>query len=254
MKTLEFSSDIGRKIFGTQESGNQTKIWLNNGKLLKINSEIRESTKEVSASAILRSLGIEAVKYEKVKTVYKGRGRVGCICDNFLRRGESSIPLWQIVEGIEIKRNTQAKNIFHLVTLRCAERTGIEETKIKDYLLNLMLLDWAVLNSDRHLNNIEVILDIKGNLRLAPYYDFGRSFLGRDYMTNTEIENGIRRYKSKPFSTRPNVNVIDMDRASRLALKLLERFDRDLAVKNGALEFHCKLFKIMLERIAGKRQ
>ena len=46
----------------------------------------------------------------------------------------------------------------------------------QDYLSDMFLLDWVIMNVDRHRRNIEVLIDKRnGSIRLAPTFDHGLS-------------------------------------------------------------------------------
>ncbi len=47
----------------------------------------------------------------------------------------------------------------------------------EDYLYQMFIVDYLILNRDRHGANIEVLKDEKGNIRLAPLFDHGLSLL-----------------------------------------------------------------------------
>lgn len=56
--------------------------------------------------------------------------------------------------------------------LKLCERFGWQEQ-----IQKMMLIDYLIANRDRHGANIEVLLDAKGNLRLAPVFDSGLSLV-----------------------------------------------------------------------------
>ena len=88
---------IVKGVFGTEGSGHQKKYWTEgNEYLIKINSKYREASKEVSASAILSSLGVFCVDYEMIKVIYGGKQRVACTCKNYLGKGEESTTLYEL--------------------------------------------------------------------------------------------------------------------------------------------------------------
>ena len=47
----------------------------------------------------------------------------------------------------------------------------------KDYIYQMFIVDYLILNRDRHGANIEVLKGINGNVRLAPLFDHGLSLL-----------------------------------------------------------------------------
>lgn len=69
MKMLEFDS---RNMFGTDGSGNQKKIWIDNKYLVKVNSKLREASKEVDACKLAELFGLNHANYKEIKVVVDG--------------------------------------------------------------------------------------------------------------------------------------------------------------------------------------
>jgi len=72
---------------------------------------------------------------------------------------------------------------------------------VRDYLRKVMTLDMLVLNEDRHLNNLAVIM--KDNQFIpAPIFDNGVSLLTANQSVNWNfsIEENVQRVIARPFS------------------------------------------------------
>ena len=54
-------------------------------------------------------------------------------------------------------------------------------------IYNMLLIDYLILNRDRHGANIEIIKDAKGSIKLAPLFDQGLSLLFNCH-TKEEVE------------------------------------------------------------------
>ena len=83
MKMLEFDS---RTMFGTDGSGNQKKIWIDDKHLLKVNSQLREASKEVDACKLAELFGLNHATYKEIKVVVDGIEKNACITENYLYR------------------------------------------------------------------------------------------------------------------------------------------------------------------------
>lgn len=190
-------------MFGTEGSGNQKKFWVDNN-LVKLDSKLRESHKEVSAYHIGRHLGLNCLEYERGTFLYEGREHKGVISRSYLCDGDIVYTLVDILNfyNVIIPMNMSTKEYFS-ITVDCLYRfTGCSIEDIILYLGRLLLLDFIVVNTDRHLSNIEFVRGTDGVWRGTPYYDFGQSFFGKDsVMTDKTLEMESRKVKMKPFST-----------------------------------------------------
>lgn len=243
-------------MFGTEGSGHQLKCWTTvYGKpcLIKLNSKFREASKEVSASALALACGLNAVRYQASEYTYQGKKRLGCICESFLSPSESSVSVYSLLAHVNISNNTPAREYFRLLANAISQYTGIPIDICVDYLMNIVTFDYLVCNPDRHLGNIEIVQDaVTGQFRLPPLFDFGQSFLKRDgIQSKAELDRLIRSFKTRPFSSTPERNLIDVPYAQRLCQQYLN----SIAINYGNLsnvpakEFHKQLFEIRVHRL-----
>lgn len=124
-----------------------------------------EAINEVIASRYLDILGIEHTTYEvalsKVVIDSKQYMTPVCFCNDFKRPGEEAYALADIfpVEG-----GLEAYDWVH--------KSGL------GYDIDILILvDFLINNLDRHGANIELIKSPNNNLRLAPIFDNGASFI-----------------------------------------------------------------------------
>ena len=126
-----------------------------------------ECVNELVACRLLNLLGIEHLQYKLIHALVDIRGEEHetwlCRSSNYRNTGEKKLAL----------------DTFYEMNRRAAEdplsfcrRMGWE--KIVD---KMMLADFLIANRDRHGANMEVLKDSKGELRLAPLFDNGLSFL-----------------------------------------------------------------------------
>ncbi len=257
MKTYELDKLNEISIFGTEGSGHQTKIWIDNkSRLIKLNSKYKEASKEQSASTIALLSNLNAVKYQQIEVIFKGTKRIACICNNYLQSNvEESFTLYDLISLVQVGRNTPTIEFFNNTVNEIVRQTELDRSLIIEYLMQILVLDYLILNEDRHLSNIEFIRNsVTNQWRLAPIFDCGKSFLCRDGIkSNLEMISLIRKYKSKPFSTNPEKNLININYAKEICFKMIKNIER-----NGGLdrnidikEFHKRLFKYRVKQLLG---
>ncbi len=186
----DFSEDIGDILFGGERKkgsldfsspdstseGNLKKRWkIINGKRCLIkggsNPYRQEPLNEVISSRIMERLGIHHVTY----TVTWNKGAPYSICEDFIDENTELVPAWRI---LQTKKQPNSRSLCQHF-LDCADACGIPGTR--EFLDRMIVLDYIVLNEDRHLNNFGAVrnaetLEWKG---MAPVYDSGSS-LGFD--------------------------------------------------------------------------
>ncbi|MDR1523159.1 MAG: hypothetical protein LBS29_04345 [Endomicrobium sp.] len=144
----------------------------------------QEPFNEVIASALMRRLKISHVNY----TLTFNKGRPYSLCDNFVTPNTELIPAWRVYKLIQ-KDIVDAK-FMHM--LDCCEKAGI--VNIRHSLEQMLILDYIIMNEDRHFNNFGFIRDAdtlewKG---FAPIFDSGSSL-----WYNTKFVG--REERSRPF-------------------------------------------------------
>lgn len=127
-----------------------------------------ESVNEIIVDRLLTLLGIEHLSYEliyadvmladKICTAYV------CASEDFKQRGESKVALDTYYELEHIEGETP---------FEFCVRMGWEQ-----YIYEMLVVDFLILNRDRHGANIEVLRNSKKKtIRLAPLFDHGLSLL-----------------------------------------------------------------------------
>ena len=172
-----------------------------------------ECVNELIVDRLLDKLAIDHLHYQLTHADILVNGRTYdtflCASEDFKQRGESKVALDSFYA---IERN-EGEN-----PIEFSRRFGWEE-----YINQMLVVDFLILNRDRHGANIEVLRNSrKKSLRLAPLFDHGLSFL-----FNCTTEAQIERYdilEDKPTnnfigsrSTRENLNLISPDRMPTLS-------------------------------------
>ena len=168
--------------------GRLKKTWIiENGKryLLKgaYKNEVMQPFNEVLASMISEKLEFDHVCY----TLDVVNNKVLSKCECFINTDTEFIPAHQILYGIENKEEAYEKYINIL------EEKGI--LNVQEKLENMFILDYLILNEDRHLNNFGIIRDVNTLkwIDMAPIFDNGQSLNILDYNDEELIVNGQGR-------------------------------------------------------------
>lgn len=253
---LELDSSL---MYGTDGSGNQKKIWINNY-LYKVDSKFRESTKEVSASNIADAFDIEHVTYKRTKCKVDGIERWCSVCKSYLpNNNDVSINLYNILnyyESFIVTNQIQTTDYFNGTCNIIKDFTGLDINYIKERLLQMLTFDFLIVNDDRHLRNIEIIMYSNGKFDIAPIFDNGYSFFRKDSMlTYKELELLSQKHKSKPFSTNQWKNLIDLNFAKHTAnlwvTKVKQKYNSIDKIP-GVLDSHKRILKYRINLLLNK--
>lgn len=167
------TSEDSLKTPNNTTDGMLKKSWtIENGKryLLKggYKNDIMQPFNEVLASRICERLGFNHVTY----TLDIVKEKVVSKCECFINKDTELVTAYQIMYGIEKKQDSKDYEEY----IKILEDNGIEN--VREKLENMYILDFLILNEDRHLNNFGIIRDVN-NLKwldIAPIFDNGQSF------------------------------------------------------------------------------
>ena len=156
-------------------------------------NEILQPFNEVLASMICDKLGFNHVPY--TLDVYKDTVVSKCPC--FINKDTELITAYQIRNDMKKHDNTDDYEEY----IKKLEENGISNAREK--IENMYILDFLIMNEDRHLNNFGIIRDVNTLkwLDVAPIFDNGMA-LNIPYYDENEViisENGRFFYEVKPF-------------------------------------------------------
>ena len=179
-------------------------------------NEVLQPFNEVLASMICERLGFEHVTY----TLDTYQDMVVSKCPCFITKDTEFITASQIRNDME--RHDSTKDYEDYIKL--LESHGIKDARIK--MENMYILDFLMLNEDRHLNNFGIIRDVNTLewLDVAPIFDNGQSLNIQDYNDEEVIISGQGRlfYEVKCFdeiiAVVKDIKRIDLSRLDDLAL------------------------------------
>lgn len=127
-----------------------------------------ECINEIIVDRLLTILGVEHLNYELINADIEIEGNIYntylCASDDFKKRGESKAAL------DDYYRTNAYKGESHYdFCVRCGW---------KEYIDQMLAVDYIILNRDRHGANIEVLRNSKThNIRIAPLFDHGLSLI-----------------------------------------------------------------------------
>ena len=156
-------------------------------------NELLQPFNEVLASEICTRLGFNHVEYS-IDT-YKDIVVSKCPC--FINKDTELITCHQIRS--DMKRHNDINDYEEYI--KVLENHGIKDARIK--LENMFILDFLIMNEDRHLNNFGIIRDINTLkwIDVSPIFDNGQS-LNIEYYDEEELHvsgEGRLFYEVKPF-------------------------------------------------------
>ena len=156
-------------------------------------NETLQPFNEVLASEICKRLGFNHVEY----TIDTYKDMVVSKCPCFISKDTEFITCSQIKH--DMPRHDNSKDYEEYI--KKLEKNGIENAREK--VENMYILDYLIMNEDRHLNNFGIIRDVNSLkwIDVAPIFDNGQS-LNIEYYDEEEIHiegNGRLFYEVKPF-------------------------------------------------------
>ena len=184
-------------------------------------NETLQPFNEVLASEICKRLGFDLVEY--TLDTYKDTVVSKCPC--FITKDTELITCYQIRN--DMKRHDSIEDYEEYI--KKSESYGIKDVRTK--IENMYILDFLIMNEDRHLNNFGIIRDVNTLkwVDVAPIFDNGQS-LNIEYYDEEELHissEGKLFYEVKPFDELIKV-VKDIKRIDVSKLEGLPKWFDDL--------------------------
>ena len=147
-------------------------------------NEVLQPFNEVLASMISSRLGFNHVTY----TLEVIKDKVVSKCECFINENT------ELVSAYQILYNNCDKDNAYETYISLLEKHGIKDARSS--LEDMFILDYIMLNEDRHLNNFGIIRDVQtlNWISTAPIFDTGESLNIIDYSDEEVIINGDGRF------------------------------------------------------------
>ncbi|MDD3362675.1 MAG: excisionase [Hespellia sp.] len=262
-----FSDDVGNILFGQGSSSEHMSLmspdntsdgWLKkkwkiiDGKrcLMKGGSGAtqQEPYNEVLASRIMERLGIPHVKYSLlVENDYPYS-----VCEDFITPQTDLISAWYIMQTI--KKQNHASVYQHY--LNCCEAQGIPG--IRESLDRMMVLDYLIVNEDRHQNNFGVVRNAETLVYMgaAPLFDSGTAlwFDKPTAMIGTKAKISCKPFKSsheEQIKLVSSFDWLDLNSLSGIEEELRELVRGSLFIDEARCDALCKALKDRVKMLSG---
>ena len=213
--------------------GTQPKYY-EDGYWYKVNNVGYEGLAERLASMLLSHSNIKNfVGYEQCMI----NGRPGCRSKNFLQESESFISfqrLYELYTGENLQNNIRViadpRDRIRYVVDFVFDRTDLD---CSEYLSQILTLDMLILNTDRHFNNLGIIVNAEtGICSTAPIFDNGNSLLSDwERFHKDTLEENIELVYGQPFAS--NLEAQAMCAGIGLAIDH-DGLERDLENENAS--------------------
>lgn len=261
----DFSEDVGNILFGGTVTGNVDlvspdntsdgwlkKKWVMRDRvrhLVKGGSGMvsQEPYNEVIASRVMERLGIEHVEY--ALTLIGGYPH--CVCPNFTTERTEFVPATRI---LMTKRKPNHVSQFRHY-LDCLSSLGVPDAR--GAVEKQIVVDWLLLNEDRHFGNFGVLRDSETLewLTPAPVFDTGSSLW---YTTLTPMIAPFPVVKCKPFKEKPDDQLalvedfswLDCAKLTSLGDMALEVFEGSVFVEKDRAEAIANALDMRAEKLA----
>ncbi len=194
--------NCGSKGFQRKWYNERENLYVKEG--LKYTYPSKDYYVEVLSTAILRQLNIPGIRYADYsccEIVCKGAASIGCVSPNFLRSNEVLVTLHVLNSIAAIGRPIRSGDVTEtlLNILNLFLYFGVEH--YNEYLAVMFLVDYLLVNIDRHQYNINVIFNKKTKqYTIAPLFDFGYGLLQSGDMPNAlSLEEKVKYLRYEPF-------------------------------------------------------
>ena len=190
-----FSNSISSNIEINLSSPNNTtigrlkKTWIiENGKRYLIKggykNEVMQPFNEVLATMICERLGFKHIPY----TIDIVKDKVVSKCECFINKNT------ELVSAYQILHNNCDLDKAYQTYINILESNNISNAR--EEIENMFILDFLILNEDRHLNNFGIIRNVEtlNWIETAPIFDNGQSLNILDYNDEEVIINGDGRF------------------------------------------------------------
>ncbi len=213
-------------------------------------NETLQPFNEVLASEICKRLEFSHVEY----TIDTYKDMVVSKCPCFITKDTELITCHQIIK--DMKKHNSIEDYEEYI--KKLEGDGIKN--VREKIENMFILDFIIMNEDRHLNNFGIIRDVNTLkwLDVAPIFDNGQS-LNVEYYDKEELHisgNGRFFYEVKPFDeiikVVKNIKRIDINKLDGIVEwfdNLLHKYQYLTKMSDSRIEILCILLNRQINKL-----
>lgn len=247
-------------------NGQLRKVWIkkeNENYLYKGAGTIHnfEPINEVIASKICEILEVPYVEYTIDIVKSKRQDTLVSICKCAIDKNEEIIPAYSILteKASKVSKTIEDYNLY-LEILKEHKVPNAEE-----YLQKMFMLDYIILNEDRHLNNFGVIRDVETLewKRICPIFDTGRSMNTNVTTSYWDFEDGEIKCFTKELISSKNLEKFFTFKISKEQIEklkelvkvyhdLLQKYQEYAKLSNEEIELLVKGFNRRIEIFENK--
>jgi len=199
-------SENSYKTPNNTTNGQLRKVWIKNNEenyLYKAAGSIHnlEPINEVIASKICKIIEVPFVEYTLDIIHSKRQDTLVSICKCAIDKNEEIIPAHSVLME-EKEKITRTPKDYYLY-LEILKRHSVP--KAEEYLQKMFMLDYILLNEDRHLNNFGIIRNVQTLewQRICPIFDTGRSMNTNVTTSYWDFEEGeVKCFTSELISSK----------------------------------------------------
>ena len=174
---------------------------------------------EVLATMICEKLGFNHVPY----TLEVINNKIVSKCPCFINKDTELISAYQILHN-NCNKDNPYEDYIHIL-----EEHNISRPREK--LENMFILDYLILNEDRHLNNFGIIRDVSSLkwLDIAPIFDNGEALNILDYAEDELVINGEGRFFYNVDTLDSIIKTIKIKDKTRFNLDTLNNLSKEFS-------------------------
>lgn len=201
----------------------------------------QQSLNEIFASRIHQLQGWSLyVPYHLCDIDVEGnRNGIGCACYNFCSEDIESVSAWEIMQSVKLRASDSYFNTFKKA---CVLKYGMNEDYFDRYISYLLMTDFLMSNTDRHMNNIALLRDANTLkvIGFSPIYDTGNSMFFRcmDILTGNLLKIETHSFLKSEVKMLQYVkyrNILDLSKLPSDA-EFISIYMRDIPDRHGRIE------------------
>jgi hypothetical protein len=158
---------------------------------------------ERMSSRLATMMGLPEDKVVRQRVVMTNKKLYASVSKDFMKPDEDWIPAIKIMKSAgkwPVSSMLIPDKEFNRI---CTSFNKVCNVDISEYIVNMSVIDFLLLNVDRHYNNFGIIKTQDG-YQISPLFDFGLGLFEHDRMyENMSLRTAISKSDFKPLSNKP---------------------------------------------------